>query len=108
MTCSHGKDLCQHYSVKGKDVGWMFENVYYSRRKKSKHLMRKFNAWGINADIFEKVYKDGCQSIRILDEESNDVYSAPVSEYKAHGIFADFDGLQIFLPLDYWKIEKKA
>jgi hypothetical protein len=108
MTCSHGKDDCEHYSVKGKDVGWMVRDAYYSKRKKSKHLMRKFNAWGINADIFEKIHKQGCKSIRVLDEEEGIVYSSAIEDYKAHGIFADFDGLQMFLPLDYWKKEKKV
>jgi len=86
-------------------IGSLKEGVFRKRVKKSKHLMRKLNAWGIQFDALMELNKQGCTEIRILETEENKVYSTPLEVIWKQGKVENFgDGDQAFLPLSQWKI----
>ena len=65
------------------------------------------DAWGIDSAIVEKLEQNACSEIRILDEETNTVYSATLETLRGHSVERDFDGRQLFLSRKYWTYEKK-
>ena len=67
--------------------------------------MRIHDAWGIQFDALNQLHEQGCEEIRILEEEENKVYSTPLETIWKKGTVMDYgDGSQAFLPRSQWKI----
>lgn len=83
---------------KNKMVGSLDKGIFRKIVKGSKHLMRIYDAWGIDDTVFEQYLLPLNVIIRILDEETGTVYSTDANTYKSKGFVKDYgDGLQIFL-----------
>ena len=96
------------YNKKGQEIGTLKDNIFRKRVKKSKHLMRKLNAWGIQLDALMELQKQGCKEIRVLEEEEQKIYSIPLEKIWKGCTVENFgDGDQAFLPISEWKVTQK-
>ena len=90
--------ICRNAS--GKVIGEVSDGRFTKRVKKSKHLLRKWDAWGIDKTVLDTLMKKGIQDVVITEAEENIIYSASVKDFEEKGIQADFGhSKQIFLPL---------
>lgn len=66
--------------------------------------MRVFDGWGIDYRVLIEM-KDTCHEIRIMDTDSDNVWSTPFTVFFSNGITKDFGhGQQVFLQRQYWNI----
>jgi len=90
------------------EKGVFVKEVYGSR-----HLFRKLDAWGIDAQFFEDVLLPNNFTIRVIDKERDIVYETTAIQMKQHGYYYHFKRFedwrpQIFLPRKYWeRLSKK-
>lgn len=84
---------------KGQRVGNLYKGVFRKEVKKSKHLMRNMNGYGLDKSIVEALSLEGCKEIRILDTDSQVVHSVAFATFKEKGVSIDYVGLQVCLPL---------
>ena len=70
---------------KGQMIGELVDGVLTKTVRRSKHLYRKFDGWGIDAEAFEGWLDRGMHSIRIEDTEDNVVYEIAVEDFALHG-----------------------
>ena len=66
----------------GQKIGTYKEGIFRKRVKKSKHLFKSGDAWGIDSGVINQLDDMGCKQIRILDEESNTIYSLGFPTWK--------------------------
>tara|TARA_R100000808_G_scaffold6830_2_gene20093 strand:+ start:11521 stop:11757 length:237 start_codon:yes stop_codon:yes gene_type:complete len=72
---------------------------------KSKHLFRKWDAWGLDCDFFDEMVKKGAENLEILDKEENVKYTIDMDAEWA-GFKRDWGwGEQYFIPRRYFKRE---
>jgi hypothetical protein len=96
-------------SIQGKMIGKIADGIFYKQVKKSKHLLRKWDAWGIDQAILDNLVKEGIQEIAIFELEEHTVYSVSVKDFIEKGILADFGySKQVFLPIVNFKKERLA
>lgn len=71
--------------------------------KKSKHIFKKMDAWGIDATIIDTILKPECKII-INEVEEKVAYQTTLETFKEKGRYLNYKdfGLQVFLPLDEW------
>lgn len=82
----------------GRMIGTFKDGVYRKIVRKSTHLMKKFDAWGIDKNAFDELCEKGMKEIRILDTEDDVVYSATPEDYKKEDWVQDLGhGEQMFL-----------
>ena len=86
-------------------VGTLNEGIFRKRVRKSKHLLRSLNAWGIQFDTLTDLRDGGCTEIRIKDEEEHKVYAVPFNHFYRTATVENFgDGPQAFLPRNEWTV----
>lgn len=90
----------------GSVVGTMTDRVFRKAVYGHLHMLRKPLAWAIDCDIFDKVIKPNCLSIKVTDRDNGHVYTAGVKtfEEKCHKINRKF-GDQYYLEIIYWNLE---
>ena len=94
-------------NAKGQTIGLLHEdNIYRSKRKGSKHILRIMDAWGIDKAVYDSLLKQGCTELRIKDEEDNKVYSVSMNIFDKFSVTRDFDGEQMFLSRKFWTVKK--
>jgi len=82
--------------------------IFTKHVRESKHLFRKLDAWGIDAQVFTEQLLPIKATIRVIDAETGTTYQVGSSVFHEHGSFLHFkDGLnthraQIFLPRGYF------
>jgi len=97
-------------TVNGKNIGSydMSTNTFTSHRKRSKHLFRALNAWGIDYKKLQALLPTNA-TIKIIDTESNKVYETDAHTFDREGQFYHFKSVnedhktQKFLPLFKFK-----
>jgi len=117
------------YHGKKQTVGRIDDNIFSKYVKKSKHLFRKSNSWGLDYGILVNSIVPNCDIIKIYEEEEGVCYTCPVSHYGEMVDFVNFGevigkkfqvsnkaeikqydkvrhGLQVFLPLHWFSTEK--
>lgn len=88
-------------------VGQVFNGAFYKRVKKSKHLLKVTDSWGIDAELM-KLLEIECNAIKILDEDEDIMYQCTVYDYVTKGDYKHFKPhrAQMFLSRKYFeKIE---
>ncbi len=93
-------------NAKGQKAGFYNQqtHVFHRSVKKSKHLHRKMDAWGIDAGIVTELVRVGCRHIIILDTEENKAYTVSMNKFINTAVSRDFGhGEQLFLMLRYWE-----
>ena len=79
----------------------------------SKHLFKKFDAFGIDAEYFTNTLLPNNYKIKVVEKEEKIVYNISASDFKKHSQHFHFkeDGIdhrsQIFCPRRFWKKENK-
>jgi len=91
-----------------KTVGEIRGKEYRSLRVGSKHKMRIYGgSWGIDKSILDSLVSKKCESIRIADSETKEIFSVTVEKFAEKGIKADYGhGEQVFLPVKYFEVTK--
>ena len=92
---------------KSRKIGYVKDKTFYTTRKKSKHFMKKLNAWGLDAETLIEIRLEyGVEEIVILDTESNKRYVAKCSDFDIYGNYLHFKPYkaQKFLEEKYWKV----
>lgn len=88
-------------------VGYYREEnkTLYCKREKSRHLFRKFNAWGLDYRTIQSLkIEKGLEKIKLYDEENSVAYQTNINTLDEYGKIRHFKPhrKQIFLPLKYW------
>lgn len=93
-----------YFNEKGVLCGYLIDGIYRKHVKRSKHLLRVMEAWGVDKVIISDLEALKTQSIRIKDDESGIIYAVTLERFIELGVERDFGELQVFLPLKYWEI----
>ncbi len=87
-----------------KKAGVLKGDTFFKHVKKSKHLLRKFNAWGIDSRVLAALQSQGCKNVVVHDTESRIIYSVSLEVYNRVGFDRDLGhGHQTFAALAYFK-----
>ena len=92
----------------GKVWGEILDGVYTTYRKRDVHLCFKYNAYGIQKDLFEILKANKCRFVHI-SEDGQRVFESNLGAWEKHGIrdvLRREDGEQIFLPFKYMRVIK--
>lgn len=81
----------------GKIAGQLVNETYHKQVIRSKHLMKMFNGYGIDADIFKDLKDIGCKDIRITEIDTGDNWVVSLEIFDEKKIEKDFQGLQYFI-----------
>lgn len=92
-----------------KVIGHIRGDTFYTTRKKSKHLLRKLNAWGIDAEVLNDILQGQVKYIEVRDLEEDKTYLAKVETFIEKGKYLHFKPhrAQCFLPLRYWNGDRE-
>lgn len=66
---------------KGQRIGWLQDCVFRKRVKRSKHLFKKGNAWGIDTGVVLSLLENGCKEIKIKDDDTGKIYSTTMEHW---------------------------
>ncbi len=87
-------------------LGTYLENYKIFRvvRSKKEHFMRKYQAWGVDEDIFKGLCREGLKGVVLFEMDSGEVFKTSSRNILEHGIRDEFwpHKAQIFLHEDYW------
>lgn len=73
--------------------------------KKSKHLLRKDNAWAIQKEVLDGNY---IELIQIYDQENGDTYQIRMENFNRYGKMVDFGfGAQVSCGLEHWTTKNR-
>lgn len=79
-------------------------NTWRKVARASVHQLRRPPAWCVDASDLEAAEAAGAVTIEIEDVESGVIWSAPLSEFRTHGLkISRGFGDQVALPLRYWR-----
>lgn len=94
---------------KGQVIGTFKEGIFRKIVNRDKHLMRIYDAWGIQYDVVSELHKLGCTEIRIRETKENVVYTIPFADFFSKSQVSNFgDGQQAFCPRSlFTRIGKK-
>lgn len=95
------------YNKRGQMIGSLNENIFRKRVKKSRHLFKMLNAWGLDLDTLNQLKESGCTEVRIWETEEDKIYSTPLEKLWKEAEVMSFDGQQAFLPRSQWTITDK-
>ena len=85
------------------------KKVYVKRVSKTKHLLRKLDAWGIDGDFFKYQLLPENYTIRLFEKDDGRVYETDAKTIEEKGVCLHFKGRgvdhkpQAFLARQYWK-----
>lgn len=98
------------YNNQQKKIGRIYNKRFQKTVKKSRHLFKKSDSWGIDADIFTKYLEPENLIIQFSETEEGISYFTTASIYRKYGHFLHFTGhdAQIFLPRLYFLTVKKG
>jgi len=90
-------------------VGTKKGETFYKNVKRSKHLFKKANAYGIDYGVFQQAELDGCAYISITEKELGIIFYTNFAMFRKHGFRHTFKGYgeQIFLAQGYFNIDDK-
>lgn len=90
-------------------IGYLEDDqILYCYRRGTRHIYRKYNAWGIDLRVLTSLTGGGLKEIVVCDTETNFNYRASTKTFKEHGIVINHKPhrKQILLPLSYWEREE--
>lgn len=88
--------------INGKVVGEYDtdKHLFTKNVKRNKHRMWKYNAYGIQMNIYEGLLKRDCKSIVIKEKDTGDMYYSTIDQWGKQGVVEDNGyGTQVFLPV---------
>lgn len=89
--------------AQNKIIGELADDIFTKQVKKSKHLFRNFDAWGIDYEAFKKYLELKNVMIIIKETEEKQEYKAHALTFINHGVIKDYGhGKQILLSRKYF------
>ena len=90
--------------VDGQVWGTVSGNTLRKYVVKSKHLFRKWDAWGMDAAIWDNLAVQGIRNLEVLDKQEKILYTIDLEELET---WADCEadwgyGVQYFIPRKYF------
>ena len=85
----------------GKTAGILIGSIYQKTVNRSKHLMKMFNGYGLDVNIFDDLKKLGCTEIKIIEIDTGKILNCPFSLFEEKKIMKQFDGPQYFIQGKY-------
>lgn len=98
------------YNHKGLKIGELSDAGFFRKTVDSKkHKMKNYNAYGIDKDVIDELEKLDCKEIRIKERDTDKIYRFDFKDWldDKKRIVADFDTLQVFLPIKHDKNNEK-
>lgn len=93
------------FSAAGQTIGQVSGTVFSKRVRGSVHMLRAPRGWALDAATLADLRARGVVTIAVTDTETSITYTAPLSEFDAHGVpFNRGFGPQVALPLGYWRV----
>jgi len=100
-----------------KDVTWgericgHIRGAKYISKRTMRHYCYKFQGWGIQKCIVERLEKENVYDIEIVysDDKEIRLYHATLQKFKANAIpacLSEVDGDQLFLPEEFWYVQR--
>lgn len=88
-------------------AGGLKDGVLTKHVKRSKHLLRKLDAWCFDAALFQGWLDEGMTHIRVLDSDDSMCYTVDVRTFTIHCVDLEYgdDRVQLGLPRVYWATE---
>ena len=92
------------------NVGEIIDNTFYKAVKKSKHLFKVLDAWGLDSELFNKYLLPKNRRIVVYEKEEKLVYEIDAKEFKENAQYYHFkEGVQdhrtqLFLPRRFWSV----
>ncbi len=91
------------YNDNGYEIGRFEEGVYKKKFQGSKHILRKYDALGIDKKVVLELNANGCYEIRAKNLENGVVYTIPFKDFQRFAILDNLGaGNQLFCPLKNW------
>jgi hypothetical protein len=96
-----------------RDLGKITASTFNMKgKKRSKHLFRKLQAWGINHRLLTHLVESGIQNIAFYEKEGEEIYTASAEEWLKEGTVLYFQKegfeLQCFLKDERFQKSKKV
>jgi|TARA_B100001245_G_C22752749_1_gene364449 hypothetical protein len=92
--------------VRGKQVGWVENDIFYKRIHGSKHFLRKPPAIAFDRISIMSAIEYGALKVRVLDVETDVVYSTTMRDLEDNGFNINRGhGEQIAMGMKRWKAE---
>ena len=90
-----------------KIVGEIRDDGFHKTVRESKHLMKMFDAWAMDARTFDGEIRPACSQMFYEDAEKKRGYSISVSDFLKFAFKREFGkfGLQYFCPRKFWQIQ---
>lgn len=94
---------------KGQVVGELKEGIFRKKVNSSRHRLRIFPAYGLDAHILDDLELSGAKEIRLKETDTKNIYSTTIENFRKHHIAKNLShGLQVFLPLSKWSVESAS
>lgn len=83
-------------------IGEIHENTFVTERNRDKHLMRRWNAYGINAEIIDK---EIVENIVVVEVPEKKAFAVSAKDVKAFGRYHQEEGFepQYFIGVEHLK-----
>ena len=86
-----------------KIVGYLKDDIFRKKVRKSEHLLRNINGWAISDSILTSLRKEGCREIRIKDLEVGLVYKIEFEHFMKFSKVIGYQDTQRALPIQYFE-----
>lgn len=98
----------EFHNQKGQLIGTLKAGVFRKVVNRDRHLMKMFDAWGIDYGVVTELHKQGCTEIRIKETKDNLVYTIPFADFFGKSQVQSFgEGQQAFCPRQLFTIVGK-
>lgn len=101
--------LYKHYTAMttiyygNRAIGAVEGRVFSKSVKRSKHLFRKLNAYGISQSVINELIEKKVETIKVTDVEGRVVYEVSLVDFIKNATPMQYEDMQLFLPLEMWK-----
>ena len=94
----------ERITVDGQHWGTVSGDTLRKYVKKSKHLFRKWDAWGCDSYTWDRLASQGVNTIEVVDKEEKVLYTIDMTE---SDVWIDYErdfgyGMQYFVPRKYF------
>jgi len=93
---------------KEKKIGELLNRIFYKKVSIKKHLFKKLDAYGIDAEFFNDVLLNQADFIKVKEKETGEILHTTVKHFQKKGKYLHFKPhkAQIFLSRRLWIIPK--
>ena len=97
----------KRFYSKGKVCGVLKDGTYFKEVDSRKHKMRIYDGYGISDEIVNAIYPE-CNRIRLREKDTKRIYEVSMEDFMSKAFVKNWDGLQYFLPIKFWRLEDSS